>query len=73
MSELRSVDVDGTHVTVDRSKCIGSGNCIMWAEATFDLDESELVILNEGADDSADAIVEAARNCPAGAITAEQN
>lgn len=71
MSDLRSVDAAGTHVTVDRSKCIGSGNCVMWAEGTFDLDDDELVTLHEDSDDPSESIQEAARNCPAGAITAE--
>ncbi|ORB39095.1 hypothetical protein BST41_18545 [Mycolicibacterium porcinum] len=68
---MRSIDAPGNHVTVDRSKCIGSGNCVMWAAATFDLDDDELVILQPDSDDSPESIVEAAQNCPVGAITAE--
>ena len=31
----------GVHVrvTVDRFRCIGSGNCVYWAPATFELDD----------------------------------
>ncbi|MCV7386490.1 hypothetical protein H5P34_00315 [Mycobacterium porcinum] len=43
----------------------------MWAAATFDLDDDELVILQPDSDDSPESIVEAAQNCPVGAITAE--
>jgi len=71
VSDVRSVEAAGQHVTVDRSKCIGSGNCVMWAAGTFDLDDQELVILQDDSDDTAESVIEAARNCPVGAITAE--
>lgn len=71
MSDLRSGQVAGYRVTVDRSKCIGSGNCVMWAAGTFDLDDTELVFLLTDPDETADAVIGAAENCPVGAITAE--
>jgi ferredoxin len=71
MSDVQSVSAAGQLVTVDRSTCIGSGNCVMWAAGTFDLDDEELVVLKDDSDDTAEAVIEAARNCPVGAITAE--
>ena len=55
-------------VEVDRSLCIGSGDCVETAPAVFELDEEEKarVIDPDGA--PTELIVEAAGNCPVTAI-----
>jgi ferredoxin len=68
VADLRTMKAAGQLVTADRSACIGSGNCVMWAAGTFDLDDRGLVILLESSDDDA-AVLEAVRNCPAQALS----
>jgi ferredoxin len=56
-------------ITVNKTRCIGSGDCVETAPAVFQLDadgKSE-VINASGAGDS--IIVSAARSCPVKAIT----
>jgi ferredoxin len=56
-------------ITVNKTRCIGSGDCVETAPAVFQLDadgKSEVVNAS-GAGDS--VIVSAARSCPVKAIT----
>ena len=58
-------------IVIDRDRCVGSGNCLYWAPATFDLgDDGISVVVDPGGDDE-DRIRVAADGCPAGAITVE--
>jgi ferredoxin len=56
-------------ITVNKIRCIGSGDCVETAPAVFQLDdEGKSEVVNAtGADDS--IIVAAARSCPVKAIT----
>lgn len=56
-------------ITVNKSRCIGSGDCVETAPAVFQLgaDEKSEVIDPAGASDG--VIVSAARSCPVKAIT----
>src|ERR1700674_3251260 len=56
-------------ITVNKIRCIGSGDCVETAPAVFQLDdEGKSEVVNEtGAGDS--IIVAAARSCPVKAIT----
>jgi ferredoxin len=56
-------------ITVNKTRCIGSGDCVETAPAVFQLDdEGKSEVVNpSGADDS--IIVSAARSCPVKAIT----
>jgi ferredoxin len=58
-------------VTVDRDKCVGSGNCVFWAPATFDLDEEGFSVVLDPMGDTADRIRVAAEGCPSKAIAVE--
>lgn len=58
-------------VEVDRTKCMGAGNCAFHAPETFDLDE-ELRVVVIGAGTDADALRRAAEGCPTGAIALRQ-
>jgi ferredoxin len=56
-------------ITVDRTRCMGSGNCSYWAPNTFDLDDDGLsIVVNPDGDDAA-KIQNAANGCPTQAIT----
>ena len=56
-------------ITVNKTRCIGSGDCVETAPAVFQLDdEGKSEVVNpSGADDS--VIISAARSCPVKAIT----
>jgi ferredoxin len=57
-------------ITVDRDRCVGSGQCVLAEPALFDQDDEGLVVLREsvpGADRLTTAH-EAAGLCPAAAI-----
>jgi ferredoxin len=55
-------------ISIDRDRCMGSGNCVFNAPEAFDLDDSGIAIVRDPFDGSEDAIVRAARGCPTQAI-----
>ncbi len=59
-------------VSVDRTRCVGSGNCAFWAPGAFDLDDDEglAVVLDPDATDL-EHLKAAERGCPTQAITVE--
>lgn len=59
----------GIEISIDRDRCMGSGNCVVNAPATFDLDESSIAIVRDAEGESEEAIARAARGCPTQAIT----
>lgn len=59
------------HITVDRDRCVGSGNCVLTLPLVFDQDDERgLVVLRaaDPPDELADRIHRAADLCPAAAI-----
>lgn len=58
-------------ISIDRDKCMGSGNCAFHAPHTFAIDdEVKAVVLDPDGDPTA-AVTNAVEGCPTGAITAE--
>jgi ferredoxin len=62
-----------TRITIDRERCIGSGNCGWWAPNTFDLDDDGVSFVVDPAGDDDDKITNAAAGCPTGAIALERS
>ena len=63
-------------VTVDRTKCVGAGQCVRVAPDVFDQDEKEgLVTLVDAnpSPDIAEYVKKAALLCPAQAIRVDDN
>ena len=56
-------------ISIDRTRCMGSGNCSFWAPNTFDLDDEGLSIVINAEGDDAAKIQNAANGCPTQAIT----
>ncbi|QIZ37215.1 ferredoxin [Saccharopolyspora sp. ASAGF58] len=63
-------------VTIDVQKCVGAGQCVFAAGDVFDQDDADgTVRLLAGGHDAAvsagheEAVLEAARLCPSGAVT----
>ena len=55
-------------ISIDREKCMGSGNCSFWAPATFDLDDQGVAIVVDPEGDPEEKVVLAAQGCPTQAI-----
>lgn len=56
-------------INIDQDKCIGCGMCVSFAPNTFAHDSNQKATLKKGRHDSPAAILNAAENCPVGAIT----
>ncbi len=76
MNDRREQTLSGITVQIDRTLCIGSGNCVNLAPEVFELDASNLVTFREDAarEDAADIererLVEACTLCPVDALIA---
>jgi len=55
-------------ITIDRGLCIGSGDCVDTAPDVFQLDEEDKAVVVDPDGAATDSIVDAAMNCPVGAI-----
>jgi ferredoxin len=53
---------------VDRDACMGSGNCVFWAPAVFDLDEDGVAMVRGEVAGHEEEVRVAAQNCPTSAI-----
>ncbi len=58
-------------IEIDRDACVGSGNCVFWAPATFDLGDDGVSVVIDPTGDTVDRIRVAAEGCPARAISVE--
>ena len=56
-------------IEIDRSACMGSGNCGFWAPGAFDLDDDGIAIVVDADAAPEDKIILAAQGCPTQAIT----
>lgn len=55
-------------LSVDRDRCMGSGQCTFYAPATFDLDDDSIAVVISDDGDSAEKIQMAIDVCPTRAI-----
>lgn len=55
-------------LTVDRDRCMGSGQCTFYAAKTFDLDDDSIAIVIDENGDPEDKIQMAIEVCPTRAI-----
>jgi ferredoxin len=62
-------------VILDRVKCQGHGQCLLFAADLFELDDDGIaILLNEHPDESQRAnVLDAIRACPVRAITLEES
>lgn len=69
---IQTVKKGDIEIRVLRSKCISAATCVVYAAATFDLDDEYLAIIKEGDWDKFEKIVAAAKSCPTSAIEVYQ-
>jgi ferredoxin len=70
MFPLRRIDL--VRITIDRERCMGSGNCAFWAPSTFELDDDmKAIVLDPDGDDVA-KIQNAVEACPTHALAVDQ-
>ncbi|GGL13388.1 ferredoxin [Nocardia jinanensis] len=55
-------------ITVDRTACIGSGMCTVYAPGTFTQDEEAKAVVLTPSTDPDDSVRTAVEACPAGAL-----
>jgi ferredoxin len=60
--------IERRSIAIDRTACIGSGNCLFYAGATFDLDAENRAMVIDPHGDDPDAQRMAVENCPSGAL-----
>ena len=56
-------------IRVDRTLCMGSGQCCWYAPNTFDQDDETIAIVTDPSGDPLEAIQNAAECCPTQAIS----
>lgn len=57
------------NITIDYDRCVGTAMCKAFAKKTFGLNEKGLAVVVDPPGDDTDRIVNAAEQCPMGAIT----
>lgn len=71
MSDVEERKIGSLTVRVDRTLCVGFGDCIEEAPDAFELDDDGVAIFLPGAADlSRERILEACRSCPVDALVA---
>lgn len=58
-----------TRVEIDAERCMGSGNCLFWADGVFDLGADGLATVVGDPTSAPDRVGLAAEHCPTQAIT----
>lgn len=69
--ESETQTFDGLHIQIDRTRCIGSGNCVNVAPEIFEIGSDQIVTFRDDAHAvERDRMVEACRVCPVDALFA---
>ena len=63
-----SAEVLRGKAVIDREACMGSGNCVYWAPAVFDLDDDGIAIVVGELAGNEELVRVAMVNCPTSAI-----
>ena len=70
MAETEEMVVSGVRVQIDRSLCVGFGDCVSEAPEAFRLDDEDLAIFGENpAGVGRERLVRACDVCPVDALT----
>jgi len=70
--EMRERTISGVRVSIDRTLCIGSGNCTNLAPEIFKIDDANLADFHDETPDiDQDRLVESCAICPVDALIVE--
>ena len=58
-------------VIIDRERCMGSGNCVYWSSAVFDVADDMVAVVVGDPDEHRERVLLAAEHCPTNAITVD--
>jgi ferredoxin len=71
MDDQLTREISNLDIHIDRTLCIGSGNCVNVAPEIFEIDETNLVAFTDDTPDiEQDRLVEACTVCPVDALGA---
>ena len=56
-------------ISIDREKCMGSGNCSFWADGVFDLDDEGIAVVVDATACPDEKVILAMQGCPTQAIS----
>jgi len=51
-------------VSIDRDRCVGSGNCVFWAPGSFALEDDGISVSLDTSDDDLETVTVAVEGCP---------
>ncbi len=72
--DIQERTISGVTVKIDRTLCIGSGNCTNLAPEIFEIDDANLAAFkDETPDIDQDRLVESCAICPVDALVVEQD
>lgn len=69
MVEYEEKSLVGLKVRIDRTLCVGFGDCVTEAPQVFDLDGEEIAVFVEGSEIERDVLIRACEVCPVDALT----
>lgn len=69
MADHETRNLDGLTITIDRTLCMGFGDCLEAAPKAFELDQEDIATFVEPEHVERDHLLEACRACPVDAIT----
>ena len=73
MPDTRQTDeltIAGLTVRIDRTLCVGFGDCVEAAPDTFDLDDEGVAVFVESSPIDRERLLHACESCPVDALTA---
>lgn len=68
MSELTERQILSLKITIDRTLCVGFGDCVEVAPDAFDLDDEGVAVFRQPELVVRDVLIEACRVCPVDAL-----
>ena len=69
MADFDERVVDGLRVRIDRTLCVGFGDCVKESPQAFALDEENVVVFTAPDAVTRDALLRACASCPVDALT----
>lgn len=69
MPHFEERTIAGLTLRIDRTLCVGFGDCVTAAPGAFELDEEGIAVFRPDAEAAREALVEACRACPVDALS----